>query len=93
MEALHPEHQIVQCLTLLLCPLLLLLVLQQSLRIERRREEGMERLRDSYARYHALVEATTEGTLLVIDGRLRYANPTFLELLGYTTGPEERPSR
>ena len=63
--------------------LLLLFVLQQSLGIERRREEGVERLRDSNARYHALVEATSEGTLLVVDGRLRYANPTFLELLGY----------
>ncbi len=64
--------------------LLLLVVLQQSLRIERRREEGHERLRDSNARYHALVEATSEGTLLVVDGRLRYANPTFLQLLGYS---------
>jgi PAS domain S-box-containing protein len=63
--------------------LLLLVVLQQSLRIERRREEGVSRLRDSNARYHALVEATSEGTLLMVDGRLRYANPTFLELLGY----------
>ena len=64
--------------------LLLLVVLQQSLRIERRREESVDRLRDSNARYHALVEATSEGTLLVIDGRLRYANPTFLQLLGYS---------
>ncbi len=65
--------------------LLLFFVLQQSLRIERRREESVDRLRDSNARYHALIEATTEGTLLVIDGRLRYANPTFLKLLGYTS--------
>lgn len=63
--------------------LLLLVVLQQSLRIERRREESVARLRDSNARYHALVEATSEGTLLIVDGRVRYANPTFLELLGY----------
>ena len=66
-----------------LIALLLLVVLQQSLRIEHRREEGVARLRDSNARYHALVEATSEGTLLIVDGRLRYANPTFLELLGY----------
>jgi PAS domain S-box-containing protein len=64
--------------------LLLLFVLQQSLRIERRRQEVVEGLRDSTERYHALVEATTEGTLLVIDGRCRYANPTFLRMLGYT---------
>ena len=68
-----------------LIALLLLLVLQQSLRIERRREEGVDRLRDSNARHHALVEAMTEGTLLLIDGRCRYANPTFLKLLGYTS--------
>ncbi len=67
-----------------LIALLLLFVLQQSLRIERRREEGVERLRASNARYQALAEATSEGTLLVIDGRLRYANPTLLEMLGYT---------
>ncbi len=44
----------------------------------------MEDLRESTERYHALVEATTEGTLLVLDGRCRYANPTFLDMLGYT---------
>ena len=64
---------------------LLLFVLQQSLRIERRRQEVVDSLRESTARYHALVEATTEGTLLVLDGRCRYANPTFLGMLGYTS--------
>ena len=64
--------------------LLLLFVLHQSLRIERRRQEVVDDLRESTARYHALVEATTEGTLLVLDGRCRYANPTFLAMLGYT---------
>jgi PAS domain S-box-containing protein len=65
--------------------LLLLFVLQQSLGIERRRQEVVEGLRESTARYHALVEAATEGTLLVLDGRCRYANPTFLGMLGYTS--------
>jgi len=65
--------------------LLLLFVLQQSLRIERRREEVVTRLRESTQRYHALVEATTEGTLLIVDGRCHYANPMLLGLLGYTS--------
>ncbi|KAF0111958.1 MAG: cyclic nucleotide-regulated nucleotidyltransferase [Chloroflexi bacterium] len=64
---------------------LLLFVLQQSLRIEKERQEVVDDLRESTERYHSLVEATTEGTLLVLDDRCRYANPTFLSMLGYTT--------
>ncbi len=63
--------------------LLLVFVLQQSLRIEKERQEVVDNLRESTMRYHTLVEATTEGTLLVLDDRCRYANPTFLSMLGY----------
>jgi PAS domain S-box-containing protein len=65
--------------------LLLLFVLQQSVRIERDRQDVVDNLRESTERYHSLVEATTEGTLLVLDDRCQYANHTFLEMLGYTT--------
>ncbi|PKN91379.1 MAG: hypothetical protein CVU44_19900 [Chloroflexi bacterium HGW-Chloroflexi-6] len=64
--------------------LLLVFVLQQSLRIERERQEVLDSLRDSTERYHSLVEATTEGTLLILDERCRYANPTFLKLTGFS---------
>ncbi|MFO7946614.1 MAG: DUF294 nucleotidyltransferase-like domain-containing protein [Armatimonadota bacterium] len=60
--------------------LLLLYVLRQSLKLERSRTEAEEGLRHSTARYRSLVEANTEGTLLVQDGRLTYANPTMLHL-------------
>lgn len=63
--------------------LLLLFVLQQSLRIERQRQEVVDTLRESTERYQSLVEAATEGTLFVLDGRCRYANPIFLQILGY----------
>ena len=59
--------------------LLLMFVLQQSLRIERERQEVVDELGESTERYHSLVEAASEGTLLIIDKRCRYANPTFLE--------------
>jgi signal-transduction protein with cAMP-binding, CBS, and nucleotidyltransferase domain/predicted metal-dependent phosphoesterase TrpH len=62
--------------------LLLLFVVQQSLRIERERRDVEESLRESTERYRSLVEATTEGALLVLDQRCRYANPTLLEMLG-----------
>ncbi|MCX6077922.1 MAG: DUF294 nucleotidyltransferase-like domain-containing protein [Chloroflexi bacterium] len=64
--------------------LLLLFVIQQSLSIEKERQEVVDNLRESTERYHTLVEATTEGTLLVLDERCRYANPTFLSMLGYS---------
>ncbi len=64
--------------------LLLLYVMQQSLALERERSEAEASLRESTERYRSLVEATTEGTLLVLDGRCRYANPIFLDLVGYT---------
>ena len=64
--------------------MLLLFVLQQSLRIERERQEVVDSLGESTERYHTLIEATTEGTLLVLDERCRYANPTFLGMIGYT---------
>ena len=63
---------------------LLLFVLQQSLRIERERQEVVDTLGESTERYHTLIEATTEGTLLILDERCRYANPTFLSMTGYT---------
>ncbi len=62
--------------------LLLLYVVRQGMDLERRRRNAESSLRDTTERYRSLVEATTEGTLLVIDGRCRYANPVFLEILG-----------
>lgn len=63
---------------------LLLFVLQQSLRIERERQEVLDNLHESTERYHSLIEATTEGTLLILDERCRYANHTFFAMTGYT---------
>jgi PAS domain S-box-containing protein len=67
-----------------LLALLLFYVVQQSLRLERRRTGAEQELRESNERYLTLVEATTEGTLLVLEGRCRYANPVMLALLGYS---------
>ncbi|HBA82521.1 MAG TPA: hypothetical protein DCZ95_00360 [Verrucomicrobia bacterium] len=66
-----------------LISLLLLYVIRQSLLIERKRREAEESLHESTERYRALVEAATEGTLLIVEGHCRYANPTLLQGLGY----------
>lgn len=61
--------------------LLLLLILQQSLSIERKRNRAEDSLRESRERYRALVEASTEGIALLLDGRIAFANPTLTEIL------------
>ncbi|MBM4370044.1 MAG: cache domain-containing protein [Deltaproteobacteria bacterium] len=65
---------------------LLLLILQQSLRLERRRRSIALALDESYEKYRALVEASSEATLLVLDHRCTYANGVAQEMLGYTPG-------
>lgn len=64
--------------------LLLLYVLQQSLQIEKGRQDVLDELKESTERYHSVIETMTEGTLLVIDNRCRYANSTFINMIGYS---------
>jgi predicted metal-dependent phosphoesterase TrpH len=63
--------------------LILTFVTQQSLAIEQARRAAETRLRESHERYRALVEASTEGMVLLVDGAFTYANRTFLDLTGY----------
>jgi PAS domain S-box-containing protein len=63
--------------------LILVFVTQQSLAIEQARRAAETRLRESHERYRALVEASTEGMVLLVDGAFTYANRTFLDLTGY----------
>lgn len=67
--------------------LILLYVNQQSLRIERSRRQAEALLSESEEKYRKLVEAATEGIIMVLDGSLVYSNRTMLDMLGY--GPEE----
>ena len=64
--------------------LILVFVTHQSLSIERARKAAEARLRESNERYRALVEASTEGMVLMVDGAFSYANRTFLDLTGYS---------
>ena len=62
---------------------LLVFMTKQSLDIERRRGSAELALRESGGSYRTLIEGTTEGVALLLQGRLAYANSTLLALLGY----------
>ncbi len=72
-----------------LVALLLAYMARFSQATERRRAEAVDELREATERYRTLVEAATEGTLLVLERRCRYANPHLLDLLGCTLGELE----
>ncbi len=63
--------------------LLLAFVTYQSLTIEQRRRQAENNLRTSREKYKTLVEATTEGLVMIVDGCVFYANQKFLDMLGY----------
>jgi PAS domain S-box-containing protein len=62
--------------------LILLYVNQQSLRIERSRRQAEKLLSESEEKYRKLVDAATEGMLMVMSARVVYANRTLADMLG-----------
>jgi PAS domain S-box-containing protein len=64
--------------------LLLGYITRESMRIERRRLAAEDDLRQSHEKYAALVQASSEGTMMVLDGRCVFANPTIAQMLGYS---------
>ncbi|MBN2081096.1 cache domain-containing protein [bacterium] len=75
------------CLGITACVILLLVwITWESLRIETQRNRAEYDLRESHEKYAALVAATTEGTLIVLDGRCSFSNRTMDEMLGYDEG-------
>jgi PAS domain S-box-containing protein len=66
----------------LIIALLLIFIMRQSTRIERNRLKAEKELKHSKERYRALVEASTEGSLMIFEDDI-YANKFMLDMLGY----------
>ena len=64
--------------------LLLLYSGRSSLKIEKRREVAEKGLQESNEKYRALVEAATEGLLMILGGKAAYSNKPLLDMLGYS---------
>jgi PAS domain S-box-containing protein len=64
--------------------LLILYMARQSFRIERQRLSAKAELLESEAKYRTLVESTSEGLVMALEGRLIYHNQTLVNMLGYT---------
>ncbi len=73
----------------LVISILLLVMIRQSLGIERRKKKAEDALHLSREKYKSLVEAATEGTLMMVEGKFIYSNFRFSDLSGYS--PSEVP--
>ncbi len=62
---------------------ILFFIVRTSLMTEKKRQEAEGKLKHSRARYRSLVEASTESTLLSLNGKISYINPFFLDAFGY----------
>ncbi len=51
---------------------------------EKQRQATLDRLRDSRERYKKVVEASTDGVLMVIDQEISYVNPCVLRILDFS---------
>ncbi len=69
---------------LIILGLTLFFISRQSLLIESKRREAELGLVESEAKYRALVEASTDGLVLMIDGQYIYSNQAVISMLGYT---------
>lgn len=63
---------------------LLFLITRESMRIEAERQRNEEELRQAGEKYRTLVEASTEGVVMLIQDEIVYANKVFEEMSGYT---------
>lgn len=63
--------------------LILFFISKQSLLIETKRNMAEEGLQESKEKYKALVEASTDGLVMLLDGTYIFANLAMIKMLGY----------
>ncbi|NOG44816.1 MAG: PAS domain S-box protein [Calditrichaeota bacterium] len=63
----------------------LFFISRQSLLIETKRNKAEEGLKESKEKYKALVEASTDGLVMLLDGTYIFSNLAMLNMLGYET--------
>ena len=71
-------------LFVILITIIISYITRQSLIIERRRIDAEEELKHSRLKYKMLVEASTESTMMWLEGRLTYFNQPILNQTEYT---------
>lgn len=75
---------LVSIIIIFIISLILFYLMTNSLRIEKKRKVIEDKLIQSERKYRSLVEATTQGILIVHEDKLVYSNKFLRDFLGYT---------
>jgi len=67
----------------ILIALLLLYISKQSLNIEQKRIQAENELHESKEKYRTLVEAASEGLIMLTDGKISFSNNVFSKITGF----------
>ncbi|MCK5467475.1 MAG: cache domain-containing protein, partial [Cyclobacteriaceae bacterium] len=67
----------------LIITVILSFVIRQSLNIENKKKDAEDKLLLSKQKYKSLVEASTEGTLMILNQAIIFCNVKFSKLIGY----------
>ncbi|MFO7873531.1 MAG: DUF294 nucleotidyltransferase-like domain-containing protein [Bacteroidales bacterium] len=62
---------------------ILFYIIRQSLRIENKRKDAEDKLKLSRQKYKTLVEASTEGTLMIVDDEIIFSNIKINHIIGF----------
>ena len=68
---------------LILIAVLLFYIIKESLGIEQKRITAVNELHESKEKFRTLVEAATEGLLMIIDGKISFSNSVISKMTGY----------
>ncbi|MEF8811345.1 MAG: DUF294 nucleotidyltransferase-like domain-containing protein, partial [Bacteroidales bacterium] len=81
----HLENRLIHISLLITAIIIAILsyVIRQSLGIENKRRDVEEKLKLSRQKYKSLVEASTEGTLMIVDEEIVFSNIKFSQLIGF----------
>ena len=67
----------------ILIAVLLFYIIKESLGIERKRISAVNELHESKEKFRTLVEAATEGLIMLIDGKISFSNSVISKITGY----------
>ncbi|MEA3443370.1 MAG: DUF294 nucleotidyltransferase-like domain-containing protein [Bacteroidota bacterium] len=69
----------------LVIALMLITIIIQSIKTEKKKFKAEEELLESREKYRALIELTREGTIMILEDKIVYSNIAVTNILGYTS--------